>query len=205
MSSQLTNKTLEKFCKVFISDIPMQNLSLTDYEKKRLVVVREAYKLYMSNQLMSMQKLRAHIQNLWNRKDYEVDNDIAVLQFIVSRYNKVNKDMLRFRAIASVERGIDIAADKGNEEGLIKGALALYKVGECDVPDPADDAANGRRALETVITDDYTKTETGQKGGHRHYDEQSVLLLQKQFGGTGSVKELIQNEQGIFEEETEGT
>lgn len=201
--SGLTTKTLDKFCKVFLSDIPIEHLALTDYEKKRLQVVREAYQFYMGNKLVSSQRLRTHIQNLWNRKDHEVDNDIAVLQFIVSRYDKSSKDMIRNRSVAAVERAIEIAADKGNEDALIKGGLALYKVGECDVPDPTDDEANGRRALETVITDDFTKTEIGQKGGHTHYDEEAVLRLQKQFGGNGDVKELILNHQGIFEEEKE--
>lgn len=197
----ISQKALDKYCKFFLSDIPMQHLDLKETDKLRLQVVREAYQVYMGNKLMSTQKLRAHIQNLWNRSDREVTNDIYVLQYIVSRFDHVNKDMLRQRSIAAVERAIDISADKGNEDGLIKGGLALFKVGECDVPDPADDETNDRRALETVITDDYTKTETGREGGFKHYDEKEVLRLQKLFGGNGNVSELIANEQGIFEEE----
>lgn len=197
----ISKNALEKYCKFFLSEIPMQHLALNEQEKTRLKVVREAYQVYMGNKIMSTQRLRAHIQNLWERTDTEVTNDMQVLQFIISRYDQVSKDMLKQRAQAAVERGIDIAADKGNEDALIKGGLALYKVGECDTPDPANDDANGRRALETVITDDYTKTETGQQGGYQHYDEQEVLRLQKLFGGSGNVSELIRNEQGIFEEE----
>lgn len=59
--SGLTTKTLDKFCKVFLSDIPIEHLALTDYEKKRLQVVREAYQFYMGNKLVSSQRLRTHI------------------------------------------------------------------------------------------------------------------------------------------------
>lgn len=196
----ISKNALEKYCKFFLNDIPLQNLNLNENEKRRLQVVREAYQVYMGNKLMSTQKLRAHIQNLWNRTDREATNDMYVLQYIISRYDTVNKDMLRQRSIAAVERAIDIAADKGNEEALIKGGVALFKVGECNVPDPTGENAE-RRILETVITDDFTKTETGRLGNYRHYDEKEVIQLQKLFGGNGNVSELIANEQGIFEEE----
>lgn len=201
--AQISNAVLEKYCQFFLSDVPLSHLNLNERDKLRLQVVREAYQVYMGNKMMSTQRLRAHIKNIWNRSDREVTNDLNVLNYIISRYDRINKDVIRQRSIAAVERAIDIAADKGNEEALIKGGLALYKVGECDVPDPSDPNEHDRRVLETVITDDFTKTETGRKGGYRHYDEDTVLQLQRQFGGSGNVKDLIEKEPGIFIEEQE--
>lgn len=199
--AQISNAVLEKYCQFFLSEIPMERINLSERDKLRLRVVREAYQVYMGNKMMSTQRLRAHIQNIWGRTDSEVTNDLNVLNYIISRYDRINKDVIRQRSIAVVERAIDIAADKGNEEALIKGGIALYKVGECGILDPEDPNEHNRRTLEIVITDDFTKTETGRKGGYRHYDEDEVMRIQRQFGGSGKIKDLVEEEPGIYTEE----
>lgn len=134
--------------------IPIERLNFSSSQKQRLMQCEEAFKIFVQRPWMD---LRAYFSNRWGHSSAEINNDIAVINFMAEFVNKGTRAIDEMKVRATANKAIADGAQSGNAELSLKGATLLAKVAKLDKPEADVDTSTLLAGMPIVITSDPSK------------------------------------------------
>lgn len=131
--------------------IPIERLNFSVAQKQRLLQCEEAFKIFVQRPWMD---LRTYFSNRWGHSPAEINNDIAVVNFMADFLNKGTRAIDEMKVRATANKAISDGAQSGNTELSLKGAALLTKVAQLDKPEADVDNSALLAGMPIVITSD---------------------------------------------------
>ena len=157
--------------------IPIQDLGLTEPNKKRLIRVFDLYYRWISNRNLDP---KAMLRELWPDLDrYAIHRDLKVFNFILEQCEESNRKMDELKVRGMIDDMARIGHAQGDWKPIEAAAKALTKVAGLDRPENPAEKLDRVAFLPTIFTTDIKDIDPDRE---RITAEQRKMLAAK-YGG----------------------
>ena len=148
--SQTLTRVLECAMSHMENGIPINDLGLTEPNKKRLIRVFDLYYRWINNRHLDP---KAMLRELWPNLDrYAISQDLKVFYFVLEQSEQGSRKMDELRVRGMAEDMARIGRTQGDWKPLEAAAKIITKVGGLDRPENPADALGNVPFLPTIFT-----------------------------------------------------
>ena len=175
MASDLSPVMLDKLRKHFETGVPIERMTFTPDQKKRIQMCIEGYNRLATDPFMN---IRAYLRNRFNRTYSELKNDIKLIDYISSFFEEGQKNISKLQVRHASRTLMKNGSETGNMKALHDGASLLIKLDKLDQPDAPEEMSEDMARMPIVVT-----TNVGDKfANKRGRSEEEMRRIRKKWG-----------------------
>ena len=175
MASDLSPIMLDKLRKHFETGVPIERMTFTDEQKKRIQMCIEGYKRFATDPNVD---IYSYMRNRFNRTYSELRNDIKLIDYIASFFEEGQKNISKMRVRNASRVLMKNGQDTGNMKALHDGASLLMKLDRLDEPDSPEQMDENLARMPIVVTTDVSKKFANKRG----HNEEEMRKIRHKWG-----------------------
>ena len=175
MSSDLSNTMLDKLRKHFETGVPIERMTFTPDQKKRIQMCIEGYNRLATDPFMD---IRTYMKNRFNRTYSELKNDIKLIDYIASFFEGGQKNISKLQVRNASRKLMKNGSETGNMKALHDGASLLIKLDRLDQPDAPEEMSEDMAKMPIMVTTDVSRKFSNKRGR----SEEEMKRIRKKWG-----------------------
>lgn len=175
------------------TDVPVQDLHLSEDNQKRILICMDVYKQMEDNPQMNITQ---YLRTRHKRTPSQIAADKDVINYLIAQLSSDTKELSRYRIKRAAEKAMAAGDAMGDMKTLLDGAKMLFKAEGLDKPESMlEDLSKSVHALPPVFTTDVTKINSDLTN---ITDEQKEKLLRKYNVQKDKTQEMVEAKMGFF-------
>lgn len=172
--------------------VPLEEMDLTERQKKRLAFCFQVWNLMQSDPNMDLTLL---LKTRFNRTPQQVINDRQIISHIVSKLNAGDRVLDEFRVRKNAERIIRMGESAGDWKAIEAGTKIIKEVAHVGQPEAAEDLNRNTAMLQPVLVAQAGDVIEGKKT----YTREELNRKREQYGASkDAVMDMIEVKENEF-------